>query len=258
MQAAATEKWGVLPFTVPGVIFMEQEKILEARGVWRVFEGTKTPVEVLKGLDLSVSAGEVIVVIGASGAGKSTLLHILGTLDAPDKGSVAIRGVDPRKCSPRELDLLRNRDLGFVFQFHYLLPEFTALENVMMPAVIGGRDREAAEARAQMLLREVGLEARMYHRPAELSGGEQQRVAVARALVNEPSIVLADEPSGNLDDRASESLHNLVYALSRSKGQTFVIVTHKRELLEKADRGFVLAEGTLHPIGKGGYAVPVL
>jgi len=258
MQVAATEKWGVLPFIVPGVIFMEQEKILEAQGVWRVFEGTKTPIEVLKGLDLSVSAGEVVVVIGASGAGKSTLLHILGTLDAPDRGSVLIRGVDPRRCSPRELDLLRNRDIGFVFQFHYLLPEFSALENVMMPAVIGGREREEAEARALTLLREVGLEARLYHRPAELSGGEQQRVAVARALVNEPSIVLADEPSGNLDDRASENLHSLVSALSRSKRQTFIIVTHKRELLERADRGFVLAEGTLHPIEKGGYAVPVL
>ncbi|MGD1048917.1 MAG: ABC transporter ATP-binding protein [Candidatus Krumholzibacteriaceae bacterium] len=237
---------------------MEQEKILEAQGVWRVFEGTKTPIEVLKGLDLSVSAGEVVVVIGASGAGKSTLLHILGTLDVPDKGSVLIRGVDPRKCSPRELDLLRNRDIGFVFQFHYLLPEFSALENVMMPAVIGGRDREEAEARSLVLLREVGLEARLHHRPAELSGGEQQRVAVARALVNEPSIVLADEPSGNLDDRASENLHALVHALSRSKRQTFIIVTHKRELLGKADRGFVLAGGTLHPIEKGEYAVPVL
>lgn len=237
---------------------MEQERILEAQGVWRVFEGTKGPIEVLRGLDLSVSEGEVIVIIGASGAGKSTLLHILGTLDVPDRGTVLIRGTDPRKCSPREIDLLRNRDLGFVFQFHYLLPEFTAIENVMMPAVIGGRDRGQAEERAVALLGDVGLGERLYHRPTELSGGEQQRVAVARALINEPSIVLADEPSGNLDDRSSDSLHGLVRTLSLSKRQTFIIVTHKRKLLEKADRGFVLAEGTLHPIEKGTDALPVL
>jgi lipoprotein-releasing system ATP-binding protein len=228
---------------------MQQEKALEARGIWRVFEGTKGPIEVLRGLDLEAAPGEVVVIIGASGAGKSTLLHILGTLDIPDRGEVRIRGVDPRTCSPRELDLLRNRDIGFVFQFHYLLPEFTALENVMMPSVIGGGDRAEAEERARSLLREVGLDERVYHRPAELSGGEQQRVAVARSLANEPSIVLADEPSGNLDDRSSESLHALMRELSRSKRQTFIIVTHKRELLERADRGFVLEGGTLHPIG---------
>jgi lipoprotein-releasing system ATP-binding protein len=237
---------------------MERETILEAQRVWRVFEGTKGPIEVLRGLDLTVSAGEVVVVIGASGAGKSTLLHILGTLDVPDRGTVLIRGVDPQRCSPRELNLLRNRDIGFVFQFHYLLPEFNALENVMMPAVIGGRDRGEAQQRALKLLVDVGLEERLYHRPAELSGGEQQRVAVARSLINEPSIVLADEPSGNLDERSSESLHALVHTLSRSKGRTFIIVTHKRELLEKADRGFVLEGGTLRLIGKGSDAVPVL
>jgi len=153
---------------------------------------------------------------------------------------------------------MRNRDIGFVFQFHYLLPEFTALENVMMPAMIGGRERRGTEERAASLLREVGLEERFSHRPAELSGGEQQRVAVARALINEPRIVFADEPSGNLDDRASESLHSLVRELSRSKGQTFIVVTHKRELLAKADRGFVLADGTLHSIGKGSDAVSIL
>jgi lipoprotein-releasing system ATP-binding protein len=225
---------------------------LEARGIWRIYEGTKGPIEVLRGVDLEVAVGEVVVVIGASGAGKSTLLHILGTLDAPDRGSVLVRGVDPRKCSPRELNMIRNRDIGFVFQFHYLLPEFSALENVMMPSVIGGRDRRAAEGRALELLGAVGLEERIHHRPAELSGGEQQRVAVARALANGPSIVLADEPSGNLDDRASESLHALMRELSRSQKQTFIVVTHKKELLEKADRGFVLADGTLHGIGGGG------
>jgi lipoprotein-releasing system ATP-binding protein len=236
---------------------MERETTLEARGIWRIFEGTKGPIEVLRGLDLAVEAGEVVVIIGASGAGKSTLLHILGTLDAPDRGEVRIRGIDPRACSPGELDRLRNRDIGFVFQFHYLLPEFTALENVMMPAVIGGRGREQAEERSRALLRDVGLEERLFHRPAELSGGEQQRVAVARSLVNEPSIVLADEPSGNLDDRTSENLHALLRELSRSKRQTFVVVTHKRELLARADRAFVLEGGTLHAIG-GSDVVPVL
>jgi lipoprotein-releasing system ATP-binding protein len=224
---------------------------LEARGIWRIYEGTKGPIEVLKGVDLAAAVGEVVVVIGASGAGKSTLLHILGTLDVPDRGTVLIRGVDPRKCSPRELNRMRNRDIGFVFQFHYLLPEFSALENVMMPSVIGGRDRKAAEERAVELLGAVGLQERIHHRPAELSGGEQQRVAVARALANGPSIVLADEPSGNLDDRASESLHALMRELASSQKQTFIVVTHKKELLEKADRGFILEDGTLHEIGGG-------
>jgi lipoprotein-releasing system ATP-binding protein len=237
---------------------MQQEIILDAQAIWRVFEGTKGPIEVLKGLDLSAAAGEVIVVLGASGAGKSTLLHILGTLDTPDRGAVLIRGKNPQACTSRELDLMRNRELGFIFQFHYLLPEFSALENVMMPAMIAGAEKEETEARAVALLRDVGLEERMFHRPAELSGGEQQRVAVARALVNEPSIVLADEPSGNLDDRNSESLHALVRELSTSKRQTFVVVTHKKDLLEKADRGFVLANGVLHRIEKGRDAVPVL
>jgi lipoprotein-releasing system ATP-binding protein len=236
----------------------EQNAILQAQEIWRTFEGTKGPIEVLRGLDLSVGAGEVVVVIGASGSGKSTLLHILGTLDAPDRGRVLIRGRDPLGASARDLNEMRNRDIGFVFQFHYLLPEFNALENVMMPAVIAGADRGGAQRRATDLLSEVGLEERLAHRPAELSGGEQQRVAVARALINEPGIVLADEPSGNLDDRASEGLHELMRELSRSKRQTFVVVTHKKELLGKADRAYVLEGGTLHPIERGGNAVPVL
>jgi len=237
---------------------MDERAILEAQEIWRVFEGTKGPIEVLRGLDMSVGAGEVVVIIGASGSGKSTLLHILGTLDAPDEGRVLIRGKDPQETSARDLNEMRNRDIGFVFQFHYLLPEFSALENVMMPAMIAGADRGGAERRAAELLREVGLEERMLHRPAELSGGEQQRVAVARALINEPGIVLADEPSGNLDDRASEGLHALMRELSRSKRQTFVVVTHKKELLGKADRGYLLEGGKLHPIERGGDAVPVL
>ncbi len=237
---------------------MQEKAILEARGVWRTFEGTKGPIEVLRGLEFSAGEGEVVVIIGASGSGKSTLLHILGTLDAPDGGEVLIRGKDPRKSSQRELNEMRNKDLGFVFQFHYLLPEFTALENVMMPAMIAGAPRGAAERRAAELLREVGLEERTLHRPAELSGGEQQRVAVARSLINEPGIVLADEPSGNLDDRNSEGLHSLMRELSRSKRQTFVVVTHKKELLLKADRALLLEGGTLRQIERGSDAVPVL
>ena len=219
--------------------------ILTAEGVVRTFEGSKGPIEVLTGVDLDVSESEVVVILGASGVGKSTLLHILGTLDRPDGGRVLIRGKDPNHCSAGELNEMRNRDLGFVFQFHYLLPEFSALENVMMPALVRGTNSVKAEGRALELLSDVGLSDRVSHRPAELSGGEQQRVAVARALMNEPAIVLADEPSGNLDDRNSEGLHSLIRSLSRSMGQSFVIVTHKKELFEQADRALVLEEGRL-------------
>lgn len=224
-------------------------KILEAERIDRIFPGTTAPIEVLRNVDFVVSEGEVVVILGASGAGKSTLLHILGTLDRPDAGRVMIRGLDTTSCGERELDKLRNRDLGFVFQFHYLLPEFSALENVMMPAVVGGRPRDEAVRRARELLSRVDLSDRVEHRPAELSGGEQQRVAVARALMNDPAIVLADEPSGNLDDASSESLHDLLVELSRSTGQSFVVVTHKRELAERADRGFLLADAGLTAIG---------
>ena len=221
--------------------------ILEAEKLDRTFPGTTTPISVLKGVDFAVAPGEVVVILGASGAGKSTLLHILGTLDRPDGGRVLIRGVDTTACGERELDRIRNRDLGFVFQFHYLLPEFSAIENVMMPAVLGGRPRAEAEKRARMLLSRVALSDRVAHRPAELSG-EQQRVAVARALMNDPGIVLADEPSGNLDETNSESLHALLVELSRSTGESFVVVTHKRELAERADRGLRLENGRLSPI----------
>ena len=224
-------------------------KILEAERIDKTFPGTTAPIEVLSGVDFAVSEGEVVAILGASGAGKSTLLHILGTLDRPDAGRVLIRGVDTSGCGDRELDRLRNRDLGFVFQFHYLLPEFSALENVMMPAVLGGRPREDASKRARELLSRVDLSDRVEHRPAELSGGEQQRVAVARALMNDPEIVLADEPSGNLDDASSDSLHDLLIELSRSTGQSFVVVTHKHEFVERADRGFLLENAGLSLIG---------
>jgi len=219
--------------------------ILSAENVTKSFTSRKGNIEVLSGIDFEAEEGEVVAILGASGAGKSTLLHVLGTLDTPDSGQVLIRGRNPFVVPDRELNLIRNRDLGFIFQFHYLLPEFDALENVMMPAVLKGGVDNGAEDRAAGLLAEVGLSERLTHRPAELSGGEQQRVAVARALMNEPAIILADEPSGNLDEANSDMLGALILKLSRSKNQTFVVVTHKRELLGKADRGFVLEGGKL-------------
>ncbi len=219
--------------------------VLKAEGLWKVFRRDKERIEVLKGLDFEAEGGEVVAILGESGAGKSTLLHILGTLDDPDSGRVLIKGKDPHECPAGEINRIRNRDIGFIFQFHYLLPEFDALENVMMPAILGGTGRSEALAVAEGLLGEVGLENRLTHKPSELSGGEQQRVAVARALMNEPAIVLADEPSGNLDDRNSEILHRLITQLSRSKNQTFVVVTHKREIVKTADRGFILTDGKL-------------
>lgn len=219
--------------------------ILSAENVTKSFTSRKGNIEVLSGIDFEAEEGEVVAILGASGAGKSTLLHVLGTLDPPDSGQVLIRGRNPFVVPDRELNAIRNRDLGFIFQFHYLLPEFDALENVMMPAVLKGGVDSGAEERAAGLLAEVGLSERLTHRPAELSGGEQQRVAVARALMNEPAIILADEPSGNLDEANSDMLHALILKLSRSKNQTFVVVTHKRELLGKADRGFVLEGGKL-------------
>jgi lipoprotein-releasing system ATP-binding protein len=224
--------------------------ILSAENVTKSFKSRKGDIEVLKGIDLRVEEGEVIAILGASGAGKSTLLHVLGSLDSPDSGQVLVRGRDPFSVSDNELNEIRNRDLGFVFQFHYLLPEFDAMENVMMPAVLKSGTDHGSEKRASQLLAEVGLAERITHRPAELSGGEQQRVAMARALMNDPAIVLADEPSGNLDEANSQMLHALIFELSRSKNQTFVVVTHKRELLERADRGFVLEEGKLLPAGR--------
>jgi lipoprotein-releasing system ATP-binding protein len=222
--------------------------VLSAENVTRTFTGRKGGIEVLRGIDLEVEVGEVVAILGASGAGKSTLLHVLGTLDRPDGGEVLIKGRDPFRAGEKELNEIRNGDLGFVFQFHYLLPEFDALENVMMPALLRGGTGHGLRERAVALLGEVGLSDRLTHRPAELSGGEQQRVAVARALMNEPAIVLADEPSGNLDEENSTMLHSLIVNLSRSKNQTFIVVTHKKELFERADRGFVLEGGKLHPV----------
>lgn len=193
-------------------------------------------LEVLKGVSLTVCRGEVVCIVGASGAGKTTLLQILGTLSAADSGCIRIDGIPVERLSDRELSDFRNRRIGFVFQFHHLLPEFTAFENVCMPGYIGRRDRVEVEKQARELLLMLGLGSRGHHKPAELSGGEQQRVAIARALVNSPSVLLADEPSGNLDSKNREEIHRLFFELRDRLGQTVVIVTHDDGLAEMSDR----------------------
>jgi lipoprotein-releasing system ATP-binding protein len=220
--------------------------VLTATGVAKAYQGPAGRLEVLKEVDLSVSRGTILAILGASGAGKSTLLNILGTLDRPDSGTVAVRGRRVEGLSDAELADFRARHLGFIFQFHHLLPEFTSEENVMMPLLIAGEAKEAARARAQRALASVGLPERWEHRPSELSGGEAQRVAVARALVAEPELVLADEPSGNLDQRSAGSLHELMSTLARERHQTFVVVTHNDRLAAIADRVLVLEGGRLH------------
>ena len=202
-------------------------------------------LEVLKGIDLTIARGEVIAVVGASGAGKSTLLHILGLLDRPTKGSVLFDGQDIFRLSEPAQAEFRNRRIGFVFQFHHLLPDFTALENACMPELIQRRQRDEIEAEAVAILKEVGLGARLPHKPGELSGGEQQRVAVARALVQRPDLVLADEPTGNLDTHTGEALFNLMRELNKSRGTTFVIVTHNDKLSAQADRILHMQDGQL-------------
>jgi len=220
--------------------------LLEARGIRKVFAGGDgQPLEVLRGVDLDVRRGELIAVVGASGAGKSTLLHLLGALDRSTNGDVWLDGSRYADLDPVGLAELRNRKLGFVFQFHHLLREFTALENVMMPLLIAGLPERAARSRAEELLSEVGLAGRMTHRPVELSGGEQQRCAVARALVHDPGLVLADEPSGNLDHANSERLHEIFFRLVREFETAVVVVTHNRQLAARADRILWLEDGRL-------------
>ena len=200
-------------------------------------------LDVLRGVSLEVARGEVVAVVGASGAGKSTLLQIAGTLMRPDGGRVVIDGTDVGALGDRALSRFRNERIGFVFQFHHLLPEFTALENVMIPALIGRRDKRAAARRAAELLVTMGLAERLEHKPAALSGGEQQRVAIARALMNDPAVLLADEPSGNLDSRNCEEIHRLFFDLRDRTGQTVVIVTHDEGLAVTADRRIVMSDG---------------
>ncbi len=202
-------------------------------------------LEVLKGIDLSINKGEIVSIVGPSGAGKTTLLQILGTLDKPDKGTVFYDSVDVCKMNDRELASFRNKYIGFVFQFHQLLPEFTSLENVMIPALIGNAKFSAAEKRAKDILDYLGLTERISHKPAELSGGEKQRVAVARALVNKPSVVFADEPSGSLDTQNKEELHKLFFDLRTELNQTFVIVTHDEQLAQSTDRIIHMKDGVI-------------
>ncbi len=213
--------------------------MIEVRNIRKSFGS----LEVLRGIDLDVRKGEVVSIVGPSGAGKTTLLQIMGTLDKPDSGSVRIDGIDMDGLSRKEMAEFRNRHIGFVFQFHQLLPEFTALENVMIPAYIGRASKEEAKARARELLDFMGMSGRASHKPKELSGGEKQRVAVARALVNHPSVVLADEPSGSLDTKNKEELHRLFFDLRDRFGQTFVIVTHDDGLASLTDRTVHMKDG---------------
>ena len=220
---------------------------VEARALHKVFVGGDgRELRVLGGVELRVESGEAVAIVGSSGAGKSTLLHLLGALDRPTSGVVFLGGRDISEVDGDELARIRNVGVGFVFQFHHLLRQFTALENVMMPCLIAGRPRRASEARARELLALVGLEERMSHRPTQLSGGEQQRVAVARALATEPPLFLADEPSGNLDTHTSEELHDLLFHLRESQRLGMVLVTHNRELARRADRVLELRDGRLH------------
>ncbi len=215
--------------------------MIEVKGIHKSFG----ELEVLKGVNLSVAKGEIVSIVGASGAGKSTLLHIIGTIDKAEKGSVIIEDKDVLKLKDKQLAPFRNKKIGFVFQFHHLLPEFDALENVCIPAFIAGESRKSAEKRAMKLLDFMGLKERIKHKPGELSGGEQQRVAIARALINNPVVVLMDEPSGNLDSKASKTLHQLFFDLRDNFGQTFVIVTHNKELAEMTDKTFTIKDGII-------------
>lgn len=202
-------------------------------------------LHVLKGVDLTIQKGEIVSIVGASGAGKSTLLHIIGTLDNADSGSVVVENTDITSLSNKQLAKFRNKHVGFIFQFHHLLPEFTALENVCIPGYIAGRKDEEVKAQALRLLEKLGLKERLHHKPSELSGGEQQRVAVARALINDPSVILADEPSGNLDTNNARELHNLFFQLRDESRHTFIVVTHNEELANMADRKLEMMDGMI-------------
>lgn len=215
--------------------------MIDIKGVTKNFGA----LEVLKGIDLHIDKGEVVSIVGPSGAGKTTLLQIMGTLDQPDNGEVVIDGVNVKKLSTNKLSDFRNRHIGFVFQFHQLLPEFTAQENIMIPAFISGLSRSEARKRSMELLKFLGLEDRAKHKPAELSGGEKQRIAVARALINRPAVIMADEPSGSLDTKNKQELHQLFFDLRDKFGQTFVIVTHDESLAKLTDRTIHLKDGQI-------------
>jgi lipoprotein-releasing system ATP-binding protein len=215
--------------------------MLETRGIKKNFGS----LQVLKGIDLNIQEKEIVTIVGPSGAGKTTLLQIIGTLDRPGSGSLFFKNIEPFKLSEKECAVFRNKHIGFVFQFHQLLPEFTALENVMIPALIAKKKYSETEKRAKELIDYLRLTDRMKHKPAELSGGEKQRIAVARALINNPSVILADEPSGSLDTKNKEELHALLFDLRKEMGQTFVIVTHDEHLAERSDRIIYMKDGMI-------------
>ena len=215
--------------------------MIKAKNIHKSFDA----LEVLKGVDIEIAKGEIVSIVGPSGAGKTTLLQILGTLDRPDSGDVEVNGVNFSKLSEKELAAFRNKHIGFIFQFHQLLPEFTALENVMIPALIARKDTKSVTARAKELIGYLGLSERMEHKPSELSGGEKQRVAVARALINSPSVILADEPSGSLDSKNRDELHKLLFDVRDKFGLTLVIVTHDKELAALSDRVIEMKDGRM-------------
>jgi len=222
---------------------VREEILLEGKGIHRSFQTGGERLHVLKGVDIEIYRGEIVAVVGESGVGKSTLLHILGALDRPDQGMVRLNTKDIFSLSQQKLAGFRNESIGFVFQFHHLLPEFTALENVMMPKLIAGENEGDVVEVSENILDELGLSERKDHRPGELSGGEQQRVAVARALVNQPEVVIADEPSGNLDKKSKDELHQLFLDLNQKKSQTFIIATHNLDLAKMAHRIYGLKDG---------------
>ena len=216
--------------------------MIEAKGIYKSFGN----VEVIKGIDIHINKGEIVTIVGASGAGKTTLLQIIGTLEKADKGDVIINGQNVNKMNQKALASFRNKNIGFVFQFHHLLPEFTALENICIPAYIAGVSKSKALEKAMHLIDYLNIKDRANHKPSMLSGGEQQRVAVARALINDPAVILADEPSGNLDSQNAKELHELFFKLREQTGQTFVIVTHNLELATMADRTLTIKDGKIY------------
>lgn len=223
---------------------------LELKKINKIYKGKTENIHILKDLDLKVEEGEFISILGKSGSGKSTLLNVIGMLDSIDSGEIFIEEKQIDRKNSENVDEIKNKKIGFVFQFHYLLPEFTALENVMLPALLKGENKKETEEKAKRLLKEVGLENRFYHKPSELSGGEKQRAAISRALINNPEILLADEPTGNLDEETSNNIHNLFKKINIKKKQTIIVVTHSRELSNITDKKYYLKGGKLFLEGK--------